>query len=374
MHFCERFCCLTAPDHGIAKRCASVEKYNVMIKRIGLSLFIVLLSSSMAAATTNTVSARYGRQGNVMRVVLESTGDFVKNTTVITSSLQIEIVFPSAFDITKPQDFPYALRKKDRILYLSLQGKDIFDVKVTRLSDPARLVLDLKTGAVPAKGSSPQPPQKAIRTTKEAQSAPQKAAGPQSSQPQRHKLPVVVIDPGHGGYDYGILSNEATEKDTDLALAKDIAGALAKKGMVVFMTRRADQYVAIRDRILFSNSKAPDLFISIHSSLANYFALYTSDVVDLSADDAANAYRLNLQQQVHLEQSRSLAKSLGKAIVGEFTGDVVVLRQLPLPLLNGMAAPAVLLEYPSVRSVHYDQKMRGMVVDAIVKGIETYEQ
>jgi N-acetylmuramoyl-L-alanine amidase len=344
-----------------------------MTRRIALSLLIVLVSLPLSAEMTNTVSVRYGRQGNGVRVVLESGGDFIKGTTVITSSSQIEVVFPSVFDISKPQDFPYELRKKDRILYLSLKGKDVFDIKVTRLTDPARLVFDLKTASAPAKSIPAEPAQRAPQAAGKTQLTPPVTSGVQNAQPQQHKLRVVVIDPGHGGYDYGILAKDATEKDTDLALARDLAAALTKKGVTVFMTRRADQYVPIGDRILFSNGKAPDLFISIHSSLSNYFALYTSDVVDLSADNAAAAYRVNLQQQLHLKQSTVFANSLGKSIAGEFRVDVV-LRELPLPLLNGLRAPAVLMEYPSVKSVRYDQKMRGMVVDALLKGIEAYEQ
>jgi N-acetylmuramoyl-L-alanine amidase len=361
--------------YGIEKRRASVEKYNVMIKRITLSLLIVLVSFPLSAEMTSKVSLRFGRQENGVRVVLESGGDFITGTTIITSPSLLEIAFPSAFDIIKPPDFPYEVHKKDRILYINLKAKDVFDIKVSRLSDPPRLVFDLKTAlktAIEPTGLAPkkdQPP--ALPTSKSNPSTLPQSANAQNA--AQHELRVVVIDPGHGGYDYGILSKDATEKDTDLALAKDLSMALTKKGVTVYLTRRADQYVPIRDRILFSNGKAPDLFISIHSSLSNHFALYTSDAEDLNADDAVTPYLMASQQRVHLEQSRSFAKSMGKAIAEEFRNDVV-LRQLPLPLLNGLKAPALLIEYPSVKSVRYDEKMRRMFVGAIMKGIAAYEQ
>jgi N-acetylmuramoyl-L-alanine amidase len=287
----------------------------------------------------------------------------------------LEIAFPSAFDIIQPPDFPFGVRKKDRILYIDLKGKDIFDIKVSRLSGPARLVFDLKTTLnlpkEPADRGAKKAQTPALPTSKSIPSALPQSADAQNA--AHHKLRAVVIDPGHGGYDYGILSKEATEKDTDLALAKDLSMALIKEGVTVYVTRRADQYVPMGERILFSNGKAPDLFISIHSSLSNNFALYTADVEDLNADDAVTPYLMTSQQQVHLEQSRSFAKSMGKAIAGDFRNDVV-LRRLPLPLLNGLKAPAVLIEYPSLKLVRYDQKMRGMFVGAIMKGIAAYEQ
>jgi N-acetylmuramoyl-L-alanine amidase len=362
-------------DCGIEKRHASVEKYTVMIKRLALSILIVLMSFPLSAETTNTVSLRFGRQEDGVRVVLESGGDFITGTTISTSPSLLEIAFPSDFDIIMSPDFPYGVSREGRILYIDLKGKDILDVKVSRLSDPARLVFDLKTAPKPAgelAGVAVKKPQTpALPTSKNIPSALPLAAHAQNA--SRHELRVVVIDPGHGGYDYGILSKDATEKDTDLALAKDLSMALTKKGVTVYLTRRADQYVPIEDRILFSNKKAPDLFISIHSSLSNRFALYISDVEDLNADDAVTPYLMASQQRVHLEQSRSFAKSIGKAIAGEFS-DNVVLRQLPLPLLNGLKVPAVLMEYPSVKSVRYDQKMLGMVVGAIMKGIAAYDQ
>jgi N-acetylmuramoyl-L-alanine amidase len=352
-----------------------MEKYNVMIKRLALSILIVLMSFPLSAEMTNTVSLRFGRQEEGVRVVLESGGDFITGTAISTSPSLLEIFFPSGFDIVKPPDFPYGVSKRDHILYIDLKGKDILEVKVSRLSDPARLVFDLKTALKPVKEPAGhavnKPPTSALPASKNIPFILPESADAQNA--ARHVLRVVVIDPGHGGYDYGILSKDATEKDTDLALAKDLSMALTKKGVTVYMTRRADQYVPIGDRILFSNNKAPDLFISIHSSLSNGFALYTSDVEDLNSDDAVTPYLMASQQRVHLEQSRILANTIGKAIAAAFS-DNVVLRQLPLPLLNGLKAPAVLMEYPSVKLVRYDQNMRGLVVGAVMKGIAAYEQ
>jgi N-acetylmuramoyl-L-alanine amidase len=361
---------------AIEKPHASVEEYTVMIKRITLSLLIVLVSFPLSAETTSKVSLRFGTQEDGVRVVLESGGDFITGTTIITSPSLLEIAFPSGFEISKPPDFPYEVRKKDRILYINLQGRGVFDVKVSRLPDPPRLVFDLTTVLKKIKEPAAEQPMKKTQplTLPNSQGSPSEL--PQSAEAQNATQPqprVVVIDPGHGGYDYGILSKDAPEKDTDLALANDLSKALSKKGVTVYMTRRADQYVRIRDRILFSNSKAPDLFVSIHSSLSNHFALYSSDGEDLNADRAITPYLVASQQGVHLQQSRLLAKLIGRAILGEFRNDVVV-RQLPLPLLNGLQAPAVLIEYPSVKSVRYDNKMRDKFVGAIMKGIAPYVQ
>ncbi len=354
-----------------------MEKYSVMIKRAVLSLLVILISFPLFAETPNTVSLRFGKQEGGMRVVLQSDDDFVKNATTVTSPSQIEVIFPSIFVVTKPTTFPYEVRQEERRLFISLKEQNVTDIKVSRLSGPARLVFDLNLKTVPGQSSKTpgQPVQKAPQPARKDQPVPaQSASGSQNAQPQQHRPRVVVIDPGHGGYDYGILSKQASEKDTDLVLAKSLANALTRKGLTVYLTRKADQYVPIGDRIRFSNGKAAAIFISIHSSSSNHFALYTSDVEDLNIDAAVRPYNVASQQRNHIEESRTLAKSLAIAIGKEFTGTEVVMRELPVPLLNGLQAPAVLIEYPSVAQVRYDQKMQDRFVDSILKGIAANEQ
>ena len=52
---------------------------------------------------------------------------------------------------------------------------------------------------------------------------------------------VVVLDPGHGGFDPGKVGTKGTlEKDINLAIAKKVEKLLADNGYVVSMTRTED--------------------------------------------------------------------------------------------------------------------------------------
>jgi len=188
-----------------------------------------------------------------------------------------------------------------------------------------------------------------------------------------HKSMVFVIDPGHGGYEYGIVSQDAKEKDGNLSLSKDLGFALSKKGRKVFLTRKADQSVSIGDRINFSNSKNPDLFISIHASLSDSFAIYVSTADDMNVGDAVTPYSLFSIQSRHIGKSRALSTAIASSLKSEFKRDVY-LRELPLPVLYSMNAPAVLVEYPSLHSFASDPMMRARFVNAFLKGIDAYEQ
>ena len=78
---------------------------------------------------------------------------------------------------------------------------------------------------------------------------------------------LVVIDPGHGGIDTGASGHHGTlEKDVTLAFASEFRRQLdARAGVTTLMTREADNFVSLDDRMRFAREHAADLFISIHA-------------------------------------------------------------------------------------------------------------
>jgi len=363
------------------------------MKKIILIL-IILLSAAfrLSAEKTADVSLRYSRQEAVIRIVLEADDDFIKNSNVSVSLAAIKIDFPSAFEIRKPKDFFYETAKKDRLYYIFL--KDVVDVKALRLSAPSRLVFDLKLSAKAQKEAPPKPEQKTFQPTGPLVSpGPQKEPTPPAAAPQPpqtgqkqqpaplpakpaekiHKKRVIVLDPGHGGYDYGIVSQDSREKDVNLALSRDLSSTMAKKGLTVFLDRKVDQSVPLSERINFANGKNPDLFISIHAALGSGFAVYVSASEDVNVDSAIKLYGLSSRQGIHLARSKAAAKTIAVNLKKDFNVEVV-LRELPLPLLNSLNAPAIMIEYPSLKSYASDQKMRDKFVASILKGVSVYEQ
>lgn len=81
-------------------------------------------------------------------------------------------------------------------------------------------------------------------------------------------IDVIVIDPGHGGDDYGAIGHKGTrEKDITLAIGRELAGLIRKeKQFKVVMTRNSDKTVSLQERADIANSAGADLFISIHAN------------------------------------------------------------------------------------------------------------
>ncbi|MEE9443645.1 MAG: N-acetylmuramoyl-L-alanine amidase [candidate division Zixibacteria bacterium] len=81
------------------------------------------------------------------------------------------------------------------------------------------------------------------------------------------KIDVIVIDPGHGGSDYGAIGRykRTREKEINLEIARSLAKLIRKdKQFKVIMTRTKDTYVSLDERARIANDAQADLFVSIH--------------------------------------------------------------------------------------------------------------
>ncbi len=87
-------------------------------------------------------------------------------------------------------------------------------------------------------------------------------AGPTALQRTR----TIVIDPGHGGEDPGAPGPGGVfEKDIVLDMALRIERALrGRTDAEIYLTRRDDRYVGLRERTRFANQVGADVFLSIH--------------------------------------------------------------------------------------------------------------
>lgn len=86
------------------------------------------------------------------------------------------------------------------------------------------------------------------------------------SEKDESHISVVVIDPGHGGNDYGASVGNAKEKDIVLNLALKL-GELIKTNypeIKVIYTRTRDVFIPLYERADIANKNKADLFISIH--------------------------------------------------------------------------------------------------------------
>jgi N-acetylmuramoyl-L-alanine amidase len=370
--------------------------YSVMKRGLCVAVILFCVAASISAERTAEVLLRFSRQDNVVKIVLEADENIIRNAVTTASASNARIDFLSPFDLKKPQDFMFETLRDARTL--TIRFRDVADIRTYKLSSPARIVLEVKVkpqdvGQKQQGQNEPQKQKEAAPVTPKAQSppqqqAPQKAADTAKPQPQPQpaqktsepaksqdrpvKFSTIVIDPGHGGYDYGIYMQEIKEKDISLNIARDLANSLQKKGVKVFLTRKADQSFPLGDRINFSNSKSPDLFIALHASPSDKFVITTATADESTADASIRLYKLSARQNRHLDKSKASAKALAEALKSEFKAENTS-RELPMPILTSIDAPAVLIEYPLTAQKTYDQKERDRLINAIMMGLAGHE-
>ena len=76
---------------------------------------------------------------------------------------------------------------------------------------------------------------------------------------------TVVIDPGHGGHDFGgIPQNIIQEKGVTLDVALRLNSALQRTGFKTILTRSDDRFVPLLTRVAIANAHPEAIFVSIH--------------------------------------------------------------------------------------------------------------
>lgn len=218
------------------------------------------------------------------------------------------------------------------------------------------------------------------------------------------KIPVIVIDPGHGGKDPGAIGIYSKEKNIVLDIGKKVARYLRRKHYKVFLTRRNDTYPTLAERARLANSVKADLFISIHANYALknklhakglevYFLNTTSDkkAIRLAARENGmsvekvgdiNKIILSLIQSSKIDKSKVLASDVyknmlknGKIIYGGYKGRGV--KQAPFYVLVDTHCPSILIETAFLNNpadALYLRKpiFRRNLAIGIAQGIEEY--
>ncbi len=156
-----------------------MENVYVMKKLAFIAAVFFVMAAAVFAQPKTDVNIRTSKQDGVLRLVFESEETFMKKANAAVSGLQLNVEFPSAFNIASRKGINLDTSIKERIFTVNL--KEPFDIKIMRLSSPARFVIDI---------------------------APKAAADikPQSDVVLAHR--IYVIDPGHGGYDFGIAGDD----------------------------------------------------------------------------------------------------------------------------------------------------------------------
>jgi N-acetylmuramoyl-L-alanine amidase len=75
----------------------------------------------------------------------------------------------------------------------------------------------------------------------------------------------IVVDPGHGGPDRGVVASGVAEADLVWDLARRLVGRMSATGMEAMLTRQEDTCPSETERAEFANTAGADVVLSLHT-------------------------------------------------------------------------------------------------------------
>ena len=266
--------------------------------------------------------------------------------------------------------------------------------KIFSLKNPFRIVIDVW-------GKDPRPTPSVVITDKKGDKIPAGALAKQLSLGVRR----IVIDPGHGGRDYGAPGylKGVYEKNISLKVARRLANKIRKKlNCEVIMTRNSDRNLSLEERTAIANTKNADLFISIHTNASRDRRAYGIETffLNLATDNDAIlvAARENATSTKNISDLQSILSDLmqnakineSSRLAGHVQGSLKDhlrkyysrikskgVKQAPFYVLLGAQMPAILIETSFISNSReckrlVNQKYQDRMCDAIVRGIQAY--
>ena len=252
-------------------------------------------------------------------------------------------------------------------------------------------------------GSTPAQPQPT--TPQPAQPhAPAKAAPGQKVA----RMVTIALDPGHGGEDPGATGTTGVhEKDIVLAVAKRLKAKLEDlPNTRVMLTRDADFFVPLGQRVEKARKVQADLFVSIHadafveptargssvfvlsekgasSSAARWLAADQNKADLIGGVNLASHDRQLASVLMDLSQTAQINDSmkLGKAVLTEIGGinrlHRGVVEQAGFAVLKAPDIPSILVETAFISNPDEEARLKddgyqNQLADAITKGIKRY--
>lgn len=171
------------------------------------------------------------------------------------------------------------------------------------------------------------------------------APSPAPLRPTRDNLRrTIVVDAGHGGHDPGAIgATGVREKDVVLDAALNLRDALESQGAYrVALTRDADRFVPLEDRVRFARAQNADLFISIHADSSPNSDTTGASVYTLSEHGANRAQNIMGAQNWDLDLGDAPRRGVVTDILVDLTQRETTNRsaefaELLIPRLRGVS-------------------------------------
>ncbi|RPJ17090.1 MAG: N-acetylmuramoyl-L-alanine amidase [Deltaproteobacteria bacterium] len=281
--------------------------------------------------------------------------------------------------------------------------KSFDNYKVFSLHDPFRIVIDVWGKSGPA-----QAVEESAENSLRGSTSDRNRKVPRGALARQLALGVrrIVVDPGHGGKDFGApgFIPGVHEKDVVLAISKRVAAKIRDDlGLEAILTRTGDRYLTLEERTAFANTHHADLFVSIHTNasrdpraygIETYFlnlatddesirvaamenATSTKNISDLHSilNDLLKNAKINESSRLAELVQNSLVKSMNHRGYDRIKDKGV--KQAPFYVLLGARMPSILVEASFISNREECHRLvtstyQQHLAESIVQGLRAY--
>ncbi len=195
-------------------------------------------------------------------------------------------------------------------------------------------------------------------------------AAPIPFSPPFQATPLIVIDAGHGGQDFGTHSlskPKYQEKNLNLMTARFLRNFLEQMGYRIYMTRAKDVFLTLDERAEIANDKNPQLFVSVHYNSAP----------SKQAEGIEVYYYLSEEEKMRSKESRLLAQSILDKVLNSTQAKSRGVKHGNFAVIRKTTMPAVLVEGGFLTNEDEMQKIKDakylkQLAWGIAEGIKSY--
>jgi len=292
-------------------------------------------------------------------------------------------------DVRAGQNTPASVR-----VVVDIKASDRY--KIFSLKNPFRIVIDVWVSTEKATHAKKQ-----TATVKNGQQLGKGALAKQLSLGVRR----IVIDPGHGGRDYGAPGyyKGVHEKKVILQIGKRLAKKIqAELHCEVILTRSRDKFLTLEERTAIANTQNADLFISLHANssrdrraygIETYFLNLATDneaILVAARENATSTKNISdlqtilndLMQNAKINESSRLAAHVQESMYKYMKKKYQSIKhkgvkQAPFYVLLGAQMPAILIETSFISNKRecnrlISPKYQDHLCEAIIIGVRNY--
>lgn len=281
--------------------------------------------------------------------------------------------------------------------------KSFDSYNVFSLRDPFRIVID-----VWGKNGAPHAAEKRAEGSRKGTADKLSGKVPRGALARQLALGVrrIVVDPGHGGKDFGApgFVPGVHEKDLVLAISKRVAAKIRDDlGLEAILTRTGDRYLTLEERTAFANTRHADLFVSIHTNasrdpraygIETYFLNLATDDESIRVAAMENATSTKNISDLHsilndllknakINESRHLASLVQDSLIANMNQrgyDRIKdkgVKQAPFYVLLGARMPSILVEASFISNREECRRLvtpayQNHLAESIVQGLRKY--